>query len=108
MADTVGLEAEKMRRIPGIVFTDGPTGRIARIDGTGLDVWEVILNYRAAGEEWERLREGFDWASEEELCAALAYYKAYPEEIDALLDDNARYTQEYVYERYPFARPSSP
>ena len=38
-------EAEKMRRVPGIVFADGPTGRRARITGTGIDVFELISGY---------------------------------------------------------------
>ncbi len=31
-------EAVKMRRCPGIVFADGPSGRRARVAGTGLEV----------------------------------------------------------------------
>jgi uncharacterized protein (DUF433 family) len=40
-------EVEKMRRVPGIIFVDGVTGRRACISGTGLQVWEVIKHYRA-------------------------------------------------------------
>ena len=35
-------EAVKMRRAPGIVFADGPSGRRAVVAGSGLDVWEIM------------------------------------------------------------------
>jgi len=48
-------EALKMRRCPGILFADGPTGRRARVAGTGLDVWEVIAT---PIEAWARASSG--------------------------------------------------
>lgn len=36
------IEAVKMRKCPGVTFADGPTGRRARIAGTGIDIWEFI------------------------------------------------------------------
>jgi hypothetical protein len=39
-------EALKMRRVPGIVMVDGPTGRRAVVAGSGLDVWEIIATWR--------------------------------------------------------------
>ena len=35
------IEAVKMRRCPGVTFADGPTGRRAKIAGTGIDIWEL-------------------------------------------------------------------
>ena len=32
------IEAVKMRRCPGITFADGPTGRCAKIAGTGIGI----------------------------------------------------------------------
>jgi len=108
MATRLELEAEKMRRVPGIVFADAPCGgRVARVAGTGLEVFELILSYRAVGEDWGRLKECFDWLSDEQLRAAVTYYETYPDEINAELEDNARYTPEYVYTKYPFTRPQS-
>lgn len=107
MTSSVESEAEKMQRVPGIVFVDSLSNRVAQVAGTGLEVWEVILNYRAAGEDWNQLKQGFHWLSNEQLHAALAYYAAYPEEINILLKENARYTPEYVYEKYPFTRPAA-
>ena len=98
-------EAVKMRRIPGIVFADSPSGRTARIGGSGLDVWEVIAEYQARGQEWDRLRQSFHWLSEAQLRSALAYAAAYPEEIAAALHDEASWTPERVWSTYPFTKP---
>ena len=105
MKTSLELEAEKMQRVPGIVFTDSLSGRVARVGGTGLEVWEVILNYRAVGEDWNELKECFHWLPDEQLRAAVAYYEAYPDEINALLEENASFTPDYVYTKYPFTRP---
>ncbi len=80
-------EEEKMQRVPGIVFVDGATGRRARIAGTGLEVFEIINGYETVGEDLERLLEAFHWLRAEQILAALRYYRAFPEEIDAKLDE---------------------
>lgn len=98
-------EVEKMRRVPGIIFADGATGRRARIAGTGLEVFEIIIAYRSVNWNWEHLREAFHWLSEDQLRAALRYYELYKDEIDAHLAENDKYTPEYVYEHFPFSRP---
>lgn len=98
-------EAVKMQRVPGIVFADGPTGRRARVEGTGIDVWEVITEYRVTGESWDRLREAYHWLSENQLRAALSYYAAYPDEINERLRREEYWTPERVWEKYPFMKP---
>jgi len=95
-------EALKMHRCPGIVFSEGVSGRRARIAGTGIEVWEVIANYKSVGEDVVRLRTTFNWLSELQLRAALAYYRAYPKEIDHLMAQNENWTQENTYKRFPF------
>jgi hypothetical protein len=45
------VEAARMQRVPGIVFADGPTGRRARVAGTGLDGFEVIRTYRQVNQD---------------------------------------------------------
>lgn len=98
-------EAVKLRRIPGVAFADSANGRVAVIAGTGLEVWEVVDQFRAMGEDWERLKVGFDWLSDYQLRAALAYAGAYPEEIESQLNDNASWTPERVWAAYPFTKP---
>ena len=53
-----GIEGEKMRRVLGIVFADSPSGRVARVAGTGLAAWEIIKSYRAVDRNFDQLREG--------------------------------------------------
>jgi uncharacterized protein (DUF433 family) len=80
-------EEEKMRRVPGIIFVDGATGRRARIAGTGLEVFEIIHGYESVGEDLEGLLEAFHWLKAEQILAALRYYREFPEEIDSVLDE---------------------
>jgi uncharacterized protein (DUF433 family) len=101
-------EAVRMRRAPGIVFTDGPAGRRATIAGSGLDVWEVIATFKQVGEDPEALRTYYSWLTELQLRAARSYYALYPQEIDARLAREEALTPERVYERYPFLAPRSP
>jgi hypothetical protein len=98
-------EAIKMRRIPGIIFGDSPSGRVAKVAGTGLGVFEIARDWRGMDGDWERLRQAFHWLSEHELRAAVAYAEAYPEEIDERLRADEYWTPERVWETYPFMRP---
>ncbi len=95
-------EALKMHRCPGIVFSEGVSGRRARIAGTGIEVWEVIASYKSVGEDVARLRTTFSWLSELQLRVALGYYRAYPKEIDHLMEQNENWTRESTYKRFPF------
>src|SRR5262245_49022026 len=95
-------EAVKMRRIPGIVFVDGVTGRRARIDGSGLEVWEIFRTYRDAGRDWKILQEAYHWLTERQLRAALAYAEAYPDEIEDRLRREDELSVEEVWKKYPF------
>jgi uncharacterized protein (DUF433 family) len=100
------LESNKMRRIPGIVFADSPSGgRVARVAGTGIEVFEIAQAYRSVEGSWPRLKEAFDWLSDNQLRAALAYAEAYPEEIEERIRRDEEWTPEAVWARYPFMRP---
>jgi uncharacterized protein (DUF433 family) len=101
-------EALKMRRCPGVVFADGPTGRRARIAGTGLDVWEIIATYRGVGKSQKRLKAAYPQLDEVKLRAAVGYYQCYPGEIDDRISENEAWTPKSVKARYPFTRPARP
>ena len=107
VASSLLREAVRMRRVPGIVFMDGPVGRRASIAGTGLDVWEVIATFKSVGEDRGRLEASYGWLSDRQLCAALAYYGLYPEEIDARIEEEEYWTPEKLYGEYPYLRPRS-
>ena len=95
-------EAIKMRRCPGILFAEGTNGRRARVAGTGIEVWEVIATCRSVKEDFKRLQKVYHWLSAEQLKAALGYYTIYQQEIDRLIEQNERWNEEKVRERYPF------
>ena len=98
-------EAIRMRRAPGIVFADGPSGRRAVIAGSGLDVWEVVAVWNEAGKDADELRANFPWLMEPQLRAALAYYRLFPAEIDARLQRERDWTPERVRDELPFTQP---
>jgi len=100
-------EAIKMRRCPGILFAEGTGGRRARVAGTGIEVWEVIATYKSVKEDFKRLQKAYHWLSAEQLKAALGYYRIYPQEIDRLMEQNERWNDAKVRDRYPFMRSSS-
>lgn len=97
-------EAVKMKRCPGIVFANGVTGRRARVAGTGIEVWEIIADYKGMDKDISALKEAYHWLSETQIRAALGYYAAYPEEIDGMIQRNEQWTPEEIAERHPFLR----
>ena len=96
------IEAVKMRRCPGVTFADGPTGRRARIAGTGIDIWEFIATFKGLGENYDKLKETYHWLSDHQIRSALSYYALYPDEIDETITRNEDITQELVIKRFPF------
>lgn len=98
-------EAVKMRRIPGITFTDGVKERVPQLVGSGLEVFEIIAQYRATGDNWEQLRQEFPWLTDSQLHAALAYAAAYPEDVVARLHAEDALTPERVWASHPFMKP---
>lgn len=96
------VEAIKMRRCPGVTFADGPTGRRARIAGTGIDIWEFIAIFKALGENYDRLKKTYHWLSDQQIRSALSFYALYPDEIDEKITRNEDITEERVIKRFPF------
>jgi len=95
-------EAIKMRRCPGIVFTDGVTGRKARVAGTGLEVWEIITTYIGVKQNIKRLQKAYHWLTEQQLGAAIGYYALYCEEIDQQIEQNESWSKDRIIENYPY------
>jgi uncharacterized protein (DUF433 family) len=89
----------RMRLFPGIAFNGPDSERRAWVMGTGLDVWQVIQMLEDFGSS-ERLVADMH-ISERQIWLAIAYHKAYPEEIDAAIADNRR-PIEQLEEEYPF------
>ncbi|MGI8552415.1 MAG: DUF433 domain-containing protein [Dehalococcoidia bacterium] len=101
----IQAEVDKILRVPGIIFAWGTFERVPRIAGTGLEVFEIIGVYKAVGGDWQRLRESFDWLSDEQIQAALEYYRLFPDEVDARLaeEDEALIVQ--FWKEHPETKP---
>ena len=69
MSTDMEPERRTIHRVAGVIYE--PLDRRAIIVGSGLEVFEVVMAYEAAGHDWEELREGFHWLTEEQLRAAL-------------------------------------
>jgi uncharacterized protein (DUF433 family) len=97
-------EAVRASRVPGVVFVQRRDGRRPSIAFSGLEVWEIIATWKEAEESWEDLIEAYPELTETQLRAAVAYYRAYPEEIDERLAREACWTPERVSRELPFTR----
>jgi hypothetical protein len=84
-------EGLRMEEFPGVVFRNGPTGRRASLL-SGPDVWEIVADLQRA-----KLRSKADpvkgvvrgsGLSDEQVRLAAAYYRRYPDEIDARIGRN--------------------
>ena len=100
LAEELIEEGIRMRDCPGIYFATEPSGRTAKIGGTGLGVWEVLLDF-VKNDDAERLRTAFHWLSQAQLTAALMYHARYREEIRSQVAANDALTPEEIEKRYP-------
>ncbi len=89
-------EGLRMRRFPGIVFRDGPTGRRAGL-ARGPDVWEIVRDLKRAQGTG---RQPVGFVAEETGLApelielAADYYVVFPEEIDDRIATDIRVAEE--------------
>jgi uncharacterized protein (DUF433 family) len=95
-------EAVRASRVPGIVFVQRRDGRRPVVAFSGMEVWEIVAAWKESGEDWPQLVEAYPELSENQLRAAVAYYRAYSEEIDERLAREAYWTPERVAEELPF------
>ncbi len=77
-------------------------GRRAVVAGTGLEVWEIIAAWKSLDRDLARLLSAYDWLSEPQLRAALAYCSAYPDEIEERLARENAWTPERTRRELPF------
>lgn len=104
LLETLAEESIRIRRFPGIGFRGPEHSRRAWVIGTGLDVWELVELYEGKGKE--RLLAEHN-VSERQLEFALSYRRAYPQEIDEALEENARSPEEW-HEISPSVIPAPP
>jgi uncharacterized protein (DUF433 family) len=94
VAQTLLEEAIRVQACPGIYFADEPTGRVAKVSGTGLAVWEVIRDYKGVKGDEKKLKKWLPHVSSAQLKAATLYYAQCGDEIDAAIaDDTAAHAE---------------
>jgi len=69
-------------------FRESPAGRQAYIQGSTLAVWEVMLLVQSYKANVSAVARHLKWP-EAKVQAAINYAKAYPEEIESALSENA-------------------
>lgn len=85
-------EGLRMAEHPGVVFKDGPSGRRAAL-AFGPDVWEIVKVLREIDERGPAaLAAAAELLAlpEARVRAAMHYYAAYPNEVDAEIDEADR------------------
>lgn len=80
-------EALRRNEFAFIDFRNSPAGRQAYVQGTSLAVWEVVLVARSCGMDAKKTAELLRWPAAR-IKAALNYAAAFPEEIEAAIQDN--------------------
>jgi uncharacterized protein (DUF433 family) len=111
---TVGRQVVE---VPGVIYS--PLEDRARIAGTGVEPWMVMMTFETARCDWQSVRESFDWLTEEQLRAALDFARANPEmtrtrierehhvssEIESLWREHPRTRPEKLWRAHPEWRP---
>ena len=95
--------APHVHPVPGISYE--PLSGRARIQGSGLEVFEVIRTWQAVGKDWERLTAAYHWLTGDQLRAALQFYRGNAGVVEARLARERDRRVEEVWERYPDSRP---
>ena len=80
-------EGLRMQECPGIYFADEPAGRVAKVSGTGLGVWEVLLDYVRHGDA-QIIPRAHTELTPAQIAAALRYYERYPDQIRRKVKSN--------------------
>lgn len=99
------LVEESLRRTEFalIDFRSSETGRQAFVQGTSLAVWEVVMVARGYDLDAQKTAQHLEWPLPR-VQAALAYAKAFPQEIEVALHDNGSYSFERLQRMVPQAR----
>jgi predicted transcriptional regulator len=99
------LLAEKLKQeqFPDIEFKQTAAGREAFVKGSRLKVWQVAMYARNPDMDAAKIAALLEFP-EYQIAAALAYAKAFPEEIDPIVEDVENMTAEEFVRRYPGAR----
>jgi hypothetical protein len=81
-------EGMRVRRFPGVAFRGDDWDRRAWLVGSALDVWEVIQAIQDFGGPAPVVKES--GLTPAQVAVATSYYRAHPDEIDALINESRR------------------
>ena len=98
VVEALAEEALRTRRFPGIAFRGSDWNRRPWVIGTALDVWEIVAASRSYDTPGE-IVAATD-LTEPQIRLALAYYAAFPDEIEAAIAENERPLAE-LQRQYP-------
>jgi len=93
-------EALRQSEFGYIEFRSSPYVRQAYIQGSRVTVWHVIMIGRGCDMDVHRIAEHLGWP-DFKVQAALNYYKAFPTEIDAALEENDSFDFEKLSRMFP-------
>lgn len=80
-------EAVRREMFPGVTFRTTATGRHAAVEGRRLYVWQVMETLWASDGDITEAADYLDLRADQ-VSTAMAYYTAYPDEIDGLITEN--------------------
>ena len=89
--------------VPGVLYS--PLEDRARILGTGIEPWLVQMTLETAQGDWQAVREAFNWLSEEQLRAAIAFAEANVEMIRERIAEEHSGGVEALWREFPQTRP---
>lgn len=93
-------EGVRRARFPAIEFRDGQPGRVAYLTGSRWPVWMIVQLAEECGGDLAAVAAHMH-KPPALVRMALAYAKAYPEEIEASLRLHAELTLENLQRKYP-------
>lgn len=79
-------EGLRLREFPGIEIRDTPIGRQAFLRGTRLGIWQIVLTARDCDRDAQAVAAHLG-VTPHEVALALAYERAYRDEVDAAIAD---------------------
>jgi uncharacterized protein (DUF433 family) len=104
--ETLGMAVEEWLRqneFAFIEFRDTPDGRLPYMKSSRLPVYRVVMTARQYGMDVDRIKAHWPDRPREWIQAALNYFEAYPEEIEAQIAAYGSLSFEELKRRMPQA-----
>lgn len=93
----------RIQHVPGVVYA--PLDDRAHISGSGVEPWMVLETMEVVNGDWNRLRATFDWLTDEQLRAAMAFCEVNPEWARERIEAEDAVDIEAVWREHPETAP---